>query len=127
MCRVYGLTPEERVEKGVAFLAGRVPNWRSYIDPFSLHIKYGEHCIVGQLALKGAFGERPPQADPFSWGLAMLGIDGGQADYGFAFYGWGDQVEVERMNAAWKAAIVEPEVEWVPQLWSPKNLELVEV
>lgn len=56
-------TTDERVEAGAKMLDERLPGWRDWIDPDSLQLIDGCHCVLGQL-----FGD-------YDRGVALLDLD----------------------------------------------------
>lgn len=59
----------EAVDRGVALLDEREPNWRDQVDPRYLDMRTACNCILGQVYGRGPF------ADPgWSLGLHELGL-----------------------------------------------------
>lgn len=97
-------TMADRVQRGVALLDQRVPDWRERIDVERLDMAVSAHCVLGQL--NG--GHRTPT--PYTAGLDALGLDyqGGE-EHGFELHGRGERADYLLAYVAlrylWVAAI----------------------
>ena len=76
------------VDNGAALLDERLPGWRDHIDPATLELADGCHCILGQL-----FGD-------YGKGIDILAVS--PTKYGFVKP---PRTTYERLTAAWKAVL----------------------
>jgi hypothetical protein len=100
---------EQEIEKGVAFLDEKMPNWLDRVDPEKLDMKIG---IVGRsrcgcvLAQYGAH-----DGGDYYRLIYSLGIEGGDYRYGFSVPPDRPASEWDMLTVEWQAKLLELKAE----------------
>lgn len=89
-----------RVQRGIALMDEKWPNWATEIDLDTLDIKSGSSCVTAQYA--SVHGSRCW----YSAGMGMLHLDeDAYVEHGFNS-DLGDEWEYDTLNGLWKAEII---------------------